>query len=496
MRARLRFTLQLWLKYIEEWLYPERTASHCIPETYLCLIKMNPQVNIASIQLQFRELYSHFRLLEDPGLFLWEMVNEYFPFQDPDGQFWWRATGLSLARMLSKAGYSVDSQSQQLLFYRFCVAPELGAGPDAQGKPQCWESFMTDSHTPIEFSWDWGCPKDEPVVRYSIEPISFNAGTPKNPLNDSAADRMIRGLGSIFPNVDLEWFDHFSRTLLTFDHNLVPLPFSATATHVRAGFSLQHLSITRISKEEGRARFDGLGRGLPLSVQTTPTAAPTHKSQSFLAFDVHSDSVTVKAYFIPTLPLQASWNPTVLFITAIQYLGPKFPSLPLLYAYLSTHPIGLSLQPEMLSIDCKSTREGRIKIYFRTRLTSLTSVRSIMTLDDLLMPSDKLELSLREVEQLWSLVLGAKIRHQDDELDVREHRTAGLLYYFEIREDQRLPVVKLYIPVRHYGGGDRAVQEGLGVYLRGRGQGEWFKKFQEAMEGIQYVLSPVCCVPG
>lgn len=464
---------------------------------------MDPQVNIASIQFQFRELYRHFHLLDDPALFLWEIVNDYFPSQDLDGQFWWRTTGLSLARMLSKAGYSVDSQSQQLLFYRFCVAPELGVGPDAQGKPQSWESFMTDSHTPVEFSWDWGCANDNPVVRYSIEPIGFNAGTPIDPFNEFAADRMIRGLRSILPNVDLEWFNHFSRTLLTFDHSLVPsYPiFSATRTQLPswAGFRpglikvfLQLLSITRISKDEGFsagiAWFDSLGHGLslPVPAQTcTPTAATAHKSHSFLAFDVHSESVTVKAYFIPTLALQASWNPTALFIASIRVLGPRFPSLPILYGYLCTHPIGSSLQPEMLSIDCDSSCERRIKIYFRSRLTSLTSVRNIMTLDGLLLPSEQ---GLLEVEKLWGLVLGANSLRQDDELDVREHRTAGLLYYFEIREDQKLPVVKLYIPVRHYGGGDMAVQEGLGVYWRGRGQGGWFKRFEEAMEGIQYVF--------
>ena len=57
---------------------------------------------------------------------------------------------------------------------------------------------MTDNHTPVEFSWDWGCANDEPTVRYSIEPIGCNAGTPKDPLNEHAAARMLWGLRSLF----------------------------------------------------------------------------------------------------------------------------------------------------------------------------------------------------------------------------------------------------------------------------------------------------------
>lgn len=458
---------------------------------------MDQKANISIILFQLRELYVHLHPLDDLALFLWGLIDDYFPSEDPDGYFWWHATGLSLARMLSKAGYDIEPQIRQLLFYRFYVVPGLGPGPDAHGKPQSWESFMTDSHTPIEFSWDWGCGKDKPTVRYAIEPIGFNAGTSRDPFNEHAADGMIRELRSVFPNVDLEWFRHFSRTLLFFQNVLTPLyhPFAASARPItRLGFRhaltkaiLRPLSITRIKRAAGLSPGN-LPFPTPAS-SDTPTSEASHRSHSFLAFDVHSKSVTVKAYFIPTL---ASQLKTSLFFASIQALGSSFPCLTILYTYLSDHPTGSTLKPEILSVDCDSSCDKRIKIYLRTNLTSLNSVRSIMTLDGLLISSDaNFEQGLLEVEKLWKLVLGVKSLGGDDELDACGHRTGGLLYYFDMREGQKLPAVKLYIPVRHYGSGDEAVQRGLGVYLRERGQGFWFERFEQAMKGISYALDLV-----
>lgn len=56
---------------------------------------------------------------------IWALINNYFPQATTDRQFWWRTTGIPLAILLWKAGYSIDAQCQNLLFYYCCIVPEL-----------------------------------------------------------------------------------------------------------------------------------------------------------------------------------------------------------------------------------------------------------------------------------------------------------------------------------------------------------------------------------
>ncbi|MCJ1378397.1 hypothetical protein MMC17_001495 [Xylographa soralifera] len=68
---------------------------------------------------------------------IWVLVNNFFTEEgNPDLRFWWRATGVPFAVLLHQAGYPIDLQCQNLLFYYQCVASELGPGPDAQGMPK------------------------------------------------------------------------------------------------------------------------------------------------------------------------------------------------------------------------------------------------------------------------------------------------------------------------------------------------------------------------
>lgn len=74
----------------------------------------------------------------------WQTVTVGVPLQDAKSRFWWRTTGHALAVLLEKAGYSVEAQYRDLLFYIYYVVPELRPGPNIHGRPQRWESFMTD----------------------------------------------------------------------------------------------------------------------------------------------------------------------------------------------------------------------------------------------------------------------------------------------------------------------------------------------------------------
>ena len=372
--------------------------------------------------------------LEPP---LWVLINEHFPQTNPDVEFWWRTTGVPLAILLHTAAYSINDQLQNLLFYYQSITPELGVGPNAQGLPRSWKSFMTDHHSPIEFSWEWGRGGEAPIVRLSIEPIGPYAGGLVDPFNQYATTRLIYQYQPLIPDCDVRLFDHFSRELLSYKH--VP--------------------------------------------------SQDHSSRTFVAFDFGKDNLMLKAYFLPTFKAVESKQSTWEIITqAIRdlpdYSLSAYPALSTLQSYLTTSPHGSALEAEIFAIDCVAPRRSRLKIYMRSRSTSFDSVRDIMTLGGRL-DGSSLNHGLNEVQKLWSLVFPQwQPGSGAEDLRQNNHRTAGVLYYFDIKPETALPGVKIYIPVRHYGQNDLAIADGLAVYLKSQGQGHFARNYMEALEGM------------
>ena len=381
---------------------------------------------------------------------IWALINDYVPQATTDRQFWWRTTGIPLAILLWKAGYSIDAQCQNLLFYYCCIVPELGAGPDAQGLPRYWESFMTDHFSPVELSWEWGCGGENSTVRFSIEPIGLYAGTTADPLNEHATAGLVRQYQPLLPDCDLTLFDYFSKELLSYNHSP--------------------------DETDGNLGCHG------------------HKSRTFVAFDLGSDGVMLKAYFLPAFKAAESGRPTWNIIAQairglLDYSLSNFSGLSTLESFLMKSAHDSRLEAEIFAIDCVAPARSRLKIYLRSQSTSFDSVLNIMTLGGVLNDSD-LNHGLKELQNLWKLVLSQDQEFSTSvELQQRYHRTAGILYYFDIKQGNALPGVKVYIPVRHYGQSDLAIVEGLEVFLKSRGQCSLACKYKEALMSMSAASS-------
>lgn len=380
-----------------------------------------------------------------PEPHLWVLINDYYPQASRDFDFWWRTTGIPFASLLENAGYSFESQCQNLLFFYCFVVPELGAGGSARGLPGHWKSFMTDHFSLIEFSWEWGCGGEIPTVRLSIEPIGPYAGTAVDPLNQYTTARLVHQYQHLLRNCDLQLFDHFSKELLSYSHCL--------------------------NEDEKNIH------------------SQRHRSRTFVGFDFGDDGIILKAYLIPTFKAaemgQRTW--TTIF-HAIQnlpdYSVSLFPGLLALQSFLTKSPLGSEIEAEIFAIDCVAPVSSRLKIYMRSQSTSFVSVREFMTLGGVLDDSD-LNQGLKELQELWKLVLSPRPEFSTTKsLPEKNHRTAGILYYFDLKQGKPLPGVKVYIPVRHYGQNDLVVVEGLKVYLRRRGQGSLTSKYLEALKSI------------
>ncbi|RFU32823.1 hypothetical protein B7463_g3510, partial [Scytalidium lignicola] len=332
-----------------------------------------------------------------------------------------------LAEMMAMAGYTRHSSKIHEGFFCTSVAPSLGFHPRGTGAPQLWRSFMTDDHTPVELSWCWSSSKINPSVRYSVEPIGKCAGQTVDPINTAANIRLLGEALPLAPEMDLYLHRHFQHLLLS--------------------------------------------RNLPDKKELT-TDIP--QSQIFIAFDLLETDIVVKQYYLPSWRALAEGNSnfTIIKDAIRKLLGPAdalLTSFDVLVDFIETLPIQLQPAVEIMAIDCLDPLRSRLKIYVRSRETTLQSVIEMLTLGGRAPKTFEEQDSLRE---LWYSVFGlSSDEHMDNHpLPEKDHRTGGILYYFELKCGATIPKTKVYLPVRHYAQNDDQIARGLSEYLERRGK--------------------------
>ncbi|KAL4800788.1 aromatic prenyltransferase [Aspergillus venezuelensis] len=338
--------------------------------------------------------------------------------QDSNDEYWWRTSGYLLASLLHDAGYPVSSQEHILTFFGRTIAPYLGPAYSINS-PQ-WRSFMTDDHHPIELSWDWHTGQKPPAVRFSIEPVGVHAGTAADPSNTHADTSFRRALIDTLPGTEMDLFRYFDREL---------------------------------------------------TPQTTTGLMEGHPSRIFYAFDLSADSITSKAYFFPGFKAQETGQTNLQVIAHVITRAPHVTpnQLGALQNFKNfTHdPSTPRLEIDMLAIDMDSPTSSRLKVYFRSRATSFASVRQMMTLG-MRINRPEIDRGLDNLRRLWDALLGQKGVPDEQLLPSNDHRTAGLLYNIELPSGSAQPLVKIYIPVRHYASSDEHILKAVHEYMETR----------------------------
>ncbi|KAJ5488073.1 Aromatic prenyltransferase DMATS type [Penicillium expansum] len=344
---------------------------------------------------------------------------------ESDAELWNNEVGKMLNMMLELAGYPENSRTIHSEFFRGSVAPSLGHHPRGTGDPLHWKSFMTDDHTPVELSWCWSTALDTPTVRYSVEPIGKWAGQPVDPINTLASLRLLGDALQLSPEMDLYLHRHFQKSLMS-----------------------------------------------PKSSNEDPiTQNP--QSQSFMAFDLLEKTIVVKQYYLPTWRALAEKKTNFAVVEEailnVPALGNSLlSSFSIFTNYLESFPQETRPAVEIMAIDCLDPLNSRIKVYVRSRSTNLKSVFDTLTIGGKAPKSSDEEQSLRE---LWHSVFGLN-QDQSDEtpLSQNDHRTGGILYYFEFKSGTPVPKTKVYLPVRHYAQNDDQIARGLSGFLDRRGK--------------------------
>lgn len=187
-------------------------------------------------------------------------LSELHQNRNPSHLFWWTSTGIPFAILLEKAGYLFEEQLHHLRFYFVVIVPELGGGPRPDDTLKHWKSFMTDHHSPVEFSWAWNRGTELPVVRFSFEPIGEVAGTQMDPNNQYAALRFVANQHSQILGCDLLWFNHLWEKLIHFNTPLQRLPTQRRPLSRRPRVEPipQVASISSTGVEQGRPNVEDL----------------------------------------------------------------------------------------------------------------------------------------------------------------------------------------------------------------------------------------------
>lgn len=348
----------------------------------------------------------------------WEQVTSEIQHRiNRHEQHWWQRSGYALAVLLRNAGYSDVAQIKILEFFARRIANNLGVTNEPGA--QRWKSFMTDDNNPIELSWDWHTGVERPTVRFSIEPVSLDAGGPSDPRNERAAPEFKKSVLQALPDTDMSWFDHFE---------------------------------TFFSEGTDRNSVEG------------------HPSKVFWAFDLGEKEVTSKAYFFPGYRARATNSTNLQVISEAIVSAPsckpeKLGAFHAFATYVHEHEKSgaAPLELDMLAIDMIDPGQSRLKIYFRNRQTDFQSVRDTMTLGGRVANRD-MDQGLARLRDLWD----ALFEQEGDSVPLgrADHRTAGILYNVEFRLGSvQTPKAKIYIPVRHYARSDAHIVTSVSKFM-------------------------------
>ncbi|OJJ45036.1 hypothetical protein ASPZODRAFT_17950 [Penicilliopsis zonata CBS 506.65] len=374
-------------------------------------------------------------------------------FPNDDQRFWWDTIAPTMQNLMTNAQYETLVQLQHLLFIYRHVLPIMGPRPRPRPRPSSgpgsdkptavWRSFMCDDTTPLEISVNFHDRKA--TVRLGFEPIGPDAGTPLDPFNQRAVQQFVQDLETTNTVTHWTWYRQLSEMLLV---------SPADASVIKAQLP---------ASEHQSQHFFGFG--FVSEIDSSLQAAPP----------------PMKAYFIPQLRSILTGETEIkLICNAIKALdlpdekmtatpsSPLFTSaLTMLETYLAIDET--KLRAECLAFDCIDPSQSRLKIYLRSRHTSLRSAQDVFTLGGRL-TGPNIDAGLSVLCELWGLLFDLPRDHKDDDpLPLNNHRSAGILFNAELRPGKPTPEIQVYLPVRHYARTDLAVAEGLATYFHRQG---------------------------
>ncbi|KAI9045986.1 aromatic prenyltransferase [Aspergillus affinis] len=340
---------------------------------------------------------------------------------------WWKKTGPLLARLMSSAGYTNESQRQYLKFFYTSVVPYLGP------YPQTFPSAMTHNELPLELSVNFqqlGGAK--PVIRVAVEPLTSISGTSEDPYNLSPIREFLARLEELNPaGYDSRLFEHF--------------------------YPMHTLDERECQLLQARSE------------------AIRELSQVSFGFDFKPDGISIKGYTFPGLKCHAAGTDLCsLVIGSVQeYMGDsdRHDALCLIKEYIDTTEARANFG-FVYSQDCVTPEKSRHKLYGRTRDISWEKVREIWTLGGRV-NSPESGRGLEYLHGLWKVLQIGENPHP---------LGCHLVWNYETKAGLAAPATKIYFPV--YGMNDQGNVRAIARYFKHIGLDGHGESYEEIVQDL------------
>ncbi|KAF2461403.1 tryptophan dimethylallyltransferase-domain-containing protein [Lineolata rhizophorae] len=365
---------------------------------------------------------------------------------DPHQQYWWEENGVSMGRLLERAGYPLHTQYKHLLLLHGSVLPWMGpawpttatATGDA-AQPRTPGAALNYDGAPIEPSLN--VTASGLTVRFTIEPVGPAANRPGDQLNQAVGPAAVAAMGAA-AGADTRW-----------------------ARQLMAALFVSEAEAAALAGPGGR--FAAMG---------------ARKPALLVAYDLgRAGGVNMKTYFVPGYKAAATGRRADgIVCDTVRGFAPGgaalAPAVDALEAYLAERgPAETSgLGVEMVAVDCRDPAEGapRCKIYVRCMSNAFERVRDVYTLGGRKTDAETEE-GLRRLRLVWHLLLDEREGVADDRHKEHDgHHNAGLLFGMEVEADKPFPTPKVYVPLWHYCKTDKRMAENLSEIFKMQGWGD------------------------
>lgn len=379
-----------------------------------------------------------------PTLKPWETLGSVLGFQNEDQKFWWTHLAPVLGKFMIKAKYDSAQQFAYLSWFHNFILPSLGPRPEA-GKERTWRAQVTPTAAPFQPSWNIQGKKS--TVRFTVEPIGYEAGLRGDVFNQKAALELMRKLKPTMPNMVDDWFWHCAK------HLYVPNDLINIMLMVKG----------------------------PPKGPKPPTC--------FVAFDLNDGEIETKAYFFPHIKAYSMGiTQGKLIIDTVRGMNSDIcdmnPGLDAFEEYLNSGGPVSHKNAEMLAIDCIDTTKARAKIYLNSYNNSFNQIKDIYTMGGRIKDQAIID-SLKPLKELWRIIFNMPEKDFEDiKLPNIQHPRSCFVTGFEFKSGSALPVTKIYFPMWHYAANDTQMSKALSEFFAKQKWNEMAKSYQSDVEEI------------
>lgn len=339
--------------------------------------------------------------------------------------FWDSHTTSILERLLTRAGYNAVKKTDFLTWYQTFVVPSLGRKP-VNGVP-FFDSFMNDDFSPVEFSWEHQ--EDGAIVSIGFEPIGDRAGRPHDPFNQVATEELLERLSKRYESVDLNSFQSL-RAPFFVDSNGTSKVFNNMALN-------DHMTTNTVSCE-----------------LNPEFGSPVLRACFWPAIrSLDTDKSSISLVHEAVINIENSQRQLERHFEVVN-------------AFLDRHKRVEAPRFEAMSVDCTDPLDSKVTLYIRKTQSSLRSITNFFTLGNHL-SGPHMRTAIEKLTRLWFLLTG--LQALDHVAPSSNHRTAGIVFSYELRPGEQDPAPKVYIPVKHYCKSDMDIAMALEIFFGAQG---------------------------